>query len=110
MDISIYFEPIKLSSIIETDNLHPNQLYNFVKIFGTEMSFPDIDDVDIALVGVNEGRASVDNLHCSKAPDAVRKYLYALYKPDFNLKIIDLGNIKPGKTNTPVLFCWYVMY
>ncbi len=98
MDISIYFDPIKLSSIIETDNLHPNQLYNFVKIFGTEMSFPDIDDVDIALVGVNEGRASVDNLHCSKAPDAVRKYLYALYKPDFNLKIIDLGNIKPGKT------------
>ncbi|MEI6122071.1 MAG: formimidoylglutamase [Bacteroidota bacterium] len=98
MDISIYFEPVKISTIIDTENLHPNQFYNYVKIYGTEMPFPDSDEIDIAIIGVNEGRASVNNAKCSQAPDSVRKYLYNLYKPNFNLRIMDLGNIKPGKT------------
>ncbi len=104
MDISIYFEPIKVDSILDSENLHPNQLYNFINIFNAGKTFPEIDEVDIAIIGVNEGRASVNNMSCSKAADSVRKYLYSLFKPNYNLRIIDLGNIKSGKTINDTYF------
>lgn len=53
---------------------------------------------DIAIFGVLEGRAAVNNNGTQKAPDQVRKYLYELYQGDYTTRVVDLGNIKAGAT------------
>lgn len=52
----------------------------------------------IAIFGVLEGRAAVNNNGTQKAPDQVRKYLYELYQGDYTTRVVDLGNIKAGAT------------
>ncbi|MCH2213807.1 MAG: formimidoylglutamase [Flavobacteriales bacterium] len=63
----------------------------------TSESFPDIDSVKFAILGVNENRRSQTNFEPS-APDAVRVKFYELYSPFGELVGVDLGNIKPGET------------
>src|SRR5690606_10240032 len=50
----------------------------------------------IAIIGVQEGRASVNNNGTQKGPDVVRRYLYDLYQGDYPIRVADLGNIKAG--------------
>jgi len=60
-------------------------------------SFPDLDKVQIAIIGVGEARNSNGNDGCAAAPDKVRENLYALsYIP--SLTVADLGNIVPGNS------------
>ncbi len=60
-------------------------------------SFPDIENVKIAIVGVGEARNSCGNDGCAAAPDKVRENFYMLsYIP--TLTVADLGNIKPGNS------------
>jgi len=75
--------------------------------FGREVQayrdgFPDLADPEtkphIALIGVCEGRAAVNNGGTERAPDAVRRHLYDLYLGDYAVRIADLGNIPAGKT------------
>lgn len=58
--------------------------------------FPELDQIDIAIIGVNEGRRSGDNQSTADAPDEVRKYLYRLFQGDFKARVADLGNISAG--------------
>lgn len=60
-------------------------------------NFPDLDGVQIAIVGAGEARNSNGNDGCATAPDKVRESLYVLsYIP--NLIVADIGNIIPGNT------------
>jgi arginase family enzyme len=56
-----------------------------------------IEKYHIAIFGITEDRASY-NKGCGKAVNSVRRELYKLYKPFDNISIIDLGNLKNGKT------------
>ncbi|NSW94073.1 MAG: formimidoylglutamase [Bacteroidales bacterium] len=56
-----------------------------------------INDYRIALIGVPEGRNSL-NIGSSKSPDIIREQLYKLAKVPGKTKIIDLGNMKQGVT------------
>jgi arginase family enzyme len=60
----------------------------------------DLYDFNLALIGVEEDRASVGNAGSAKTPDAIRKELYQLYMPptEKEFRMIDLGNIKAGET------------
>lgn len=59
---------------------------------------------NVAIVGVQSEYHSLANKGCALAPDAIRKYLYALCGSFKNIKIADLGNIKAGKTERDTLF------
>ncbi|TLX70957.1 hypothetical protein E9993_21495 [Labilibacter sediminis] len=52
---------------------------------------------DIAIIGVADGRNSIDNEGCAEACDVIRPFLASLRKTSRNLNIVDLGNVK-GKT------------
>jgi arginase family enzyme len=69
---------------------------NLITIYQEEGHFPALDGMDIAIVGVGEARAALNNKQCDQAPDAVRKYLYELFPNNPNIKIVDMGNIKRG--------------
>jgi arginase family enzyme len=66
--------------------------------------FPDYLEADIVLIGVKEDRNAYNNEGCALAPDYVRKYLYTLFPGAFELKIVDLGNIKTGFQVTDTYF------
>jgi formiminoglutamase len=60
--------------------------------------FPKIDaSIEIAIIGVEEDRASVRDKGCANAPNKVRKYFYSLFPQETKLKVIDLGNLKQGE-------------
>ena len=69
---------------------------NLVTIYQEEGNFPSLEGMDIAIVGVEEARAAINNKACDQAPNAVRKYLYELFPNHPNIKIVDIGNVKRG--------------
>ena len=69
--------------------------------------FPVLEEdskINLAIVGVEEGRGTPDNHPTGKAPNFVREYLYKLFIGDYNCNIVDLGNIKQGATINDTYF------
>lgn len=96
MDIVDYFIPVDVEKIKADAIYNPAMLGSTLLIHTPEAGFPDTTDAKIAIMGVEDGRRSVNNFGCAQAPDVIRKYLYQLYANNFNATVIDLGNIKPG--------------
>jgi len=99
-----FLTPVSREGLLESDELDPGQLGNYVYIFdGKEV---DLNEFSIALLGVCEDRNSVGNTGTAKAPDLVRKELYRLFMPpiDKEFRMIDLGNIRAGDTARDTYF------
>ncbi len=69
------------------------QYADYLRVF--EKDFPDIDDADIILLGVEESRRCSEKA-CKAAPNAIRKEFYKLFHHCKDLVIADIGNIAPG--------------
>ena len=96
MDISLYFDPVS-PEVFEFSTATDHEcIFDVIKAHKSEGSFPDLDYVKLAIVGINEDRAGLLNEGCANGPDHVRQYLYKLYSHWKNLSIADLGNIKRG--------------
>ncbi len=103
-DIAHFFTPINLEDILGNNSLSENHLGNLITLHKAESDFPELDEIQIALIGVCEDRNSTNNTGSNMAPNEVRGFLYKLFKGDFNLKIVDLGNIMPGNTTDDTYF------
>lgn len=104
MDIEIYFEPINLTGYEYAEKSHRKRLGDVVKSYNTASGFPDLDNIDIAIIGINEDRNAINNEGCASAPDNIRKKLYKLFEGGNKTKIADLGNIKKGNTINDTYF------
>lgn len=91
MNIDIYFQPI-------TVPLFQKGMLGDMTDFHSKAGFPDWLGTNIAIIGVNDDRNSINNAGCGKSPDAIRKEFYQLYHHNKEVKICDLGNILPGAT------------
>lgn len=91
-EIQHFFKPIEF----ETDSYTEHQLGKIVSVYTADSEFPDITNIDMAIIGVCEDRSASTNVGCAEAPDKVRDYFYSLYPGSFKPRIIDLGNIEPG--------------
>lgn len=91
-DIQHFFSTIHFSNDLYLEN----QIGKQISIYNNDDSFPELQDIDIAIIGVNEDRRAQNNIGCATAPNIVREYLYNLYPGSFRPRIVDLGNIKPG--------------
>ena len=96
MDLSIYLKPINIPDYDIEGVMHEHRLGDVISAYENIGQFPDIDGAQMAIIGVNESRNSINNDACKNAPDEVRKYLYALYSSGAKTNIIDLGNIESG--------------
>lgn len=61
-------------------------------------SFPDLEGINLALIGVLEDRKAVNNEGCAEGPNKIRTQFYKLNVGDFKMNMVDLGNILPGNT------------
>ncbi|MDZ7776198.1 MAG: formimidoylglutamase [Bacteroidales bacterium] len=96
MDISIYFNTLDVDWF-SFDEDRP-RLGDVAQKNLKDTGFPDIADLDIAIIGVPEERGCISNAGCHEAPDTIRKFLYRLFPGDYKARIGDLGNLISGDT------------
>ncbi|MBO7493053.1 MAG: formimidoylglutamase [Bacteroidales bacterium] len=98
MDLSLYFDPVSITSlhIPDSETMTDRLLYH-VMMYNPEAPV-NIAEANIAIVGVPEVRNAWQNPSCSLAPDEIRRQFYQLYAWRKNVRIIDLGNLRLGKT------------
>jgi arginase family enzyme len=92
-DISHFFTPIELEG--ETQ-FGENTLGAAIRKYTAGKQFPELKGVHLAIIGVEEERRAVNNEGSGEAANAVRPYLYNLFKGKYKPRIVDLGNIKQG--------------
>lgn len=79
--------------------LMPDQtLGKTILIHSKKNGVPEMDGLQLAIIGVGEDRSAVDNAGTGKDLDAVRKSLYELYPGNWYAKIADLGDLPPGNS------------
>lgn len=89
-----FLKPIDLSEII-SEKLSDTQLGKIVS-FHLEKTFPDLSEIDLAIIGVKEERGAINNQGCSTGVNEIRIELYNLFKGNNKPRIADLGNIERG--------------
>jgi formiminoglutamase len=96
MSLSDFFSPVNLEKFTPKAGFYTSQLGLKTTFFQDD--FPDLEEgkYDIAIVGVQDDRAAVNNEGCALAPDYFREQFYTLHEGPYTTKLVDLGNIKAG--------------
>jgi hypothetical protein len=95
MDLE-FLSPVDDAVVAQIILKSPNTLGNFVDIHTRDDGFPDLDDVQIAIVGVQEDRNAENNYGTGENLKNIRNKLYELFPGKWESKIADLGNITQG--------------
>ncbi len=103
-DIAFYFKPVHGMDPPVAPNTVYKRLGEVITIYSDVSHFPSLAGLDIAIIGVDDDRNSVNNKGCGMAADAVRDYLYRLYPGNYTIKIADLGNIERGNEPEDTFF------
>jgi formiminoglutamase len=98
LDFADFFQPVNATALINGKQLVTTQMGTLIRIHTTESGWPDLSEVQIVLIGVNDDRRTVNNHGCALAPDQVRTNFYSLFQGNWNLKMADLGNIQAGNS------------
>lgn len=67
-----------------------------IEIHSKQNGLPEIENTQIAILGVDEDRHTPDNTGTGKDLSQIRKHLYQLYTGNWHAKMIDLGNLTKG--------------
>ncbi len=94
MDLKTYLEP----TLFAIDDQLQTLMIQGVRVYSTIDEFPDLEGMDMAIIGVPESRNAWNNAKCEQAPDIIREHFYALHQGEFKHKIADLGNLRIGQT------------
>ncbi|CAA0239820.1 Arginase family protein [Tenacibaculum maritimum] len=90
--------PVKDSVTVSNLSQSSATLGRNIFIHTKENGFPDLEVVQVAILGVEEGRGAINNVGCGEKLNKIREKLYELYLGDWNLQIADIGNIQKGNT------------
>ncbi len=92
-----YFSPIDNSEFVN-ENGSESSYGKIIDAYTSGNNFPVLENIHLAIVGIEEDRNSLNNEGCGLAANYVREYLYKLYQGNYSAKIVDLGNIKKGNS------------
>ncbi|MBC8082234.1 MAG: formimidoylglutamase [Hymenobacter sp.] len=94
MNLAIFFNPLREELVSSASS--PNTLAACVTPFLDV--FPDWRAADLALIGLDEWRGSAAGAPAAQGADEVRRRFYLLQKCKGNIRLADLGNLRPGLT------------
>lgn len=100
MQLQDFFDPIDTKSLNFSEYIEKSRFCNKVVINNGLQDLEQLGKIKIAIIGID---SSVGKQKKLSTPDLVRQYLYSLYVP-FNINIIDLGNLKKGKTLSDITY------
>ncbi|MBS9522417.1 formimidoylglutamase [Litoribacter ruber] len=92
MDLEFYFDPIP-ESLTET-KFPLNSFFSHIHHYGE--TFPDLEGMQIAIIGLTDGRGIKDNRSIENAATEIRLKLYDLKRGLGHYKVADLGNLRNG--------------
>ena len=92
MDLKLFFDAI--DEELASESLPQDSLFNF--IYANEHKMPDLEGLDLAIVGLNEigGNPNISKSGTSE----IRKKLYSLKRGVGSANIADLGDLRNGPT------------
>jgi formiminoglutamase len=98
MSLSDFFSPLNVNKFSPKAGFYTSQL-GLKTVFFAD-TFPELveNEYDIAIFGVQDDRAAVNNEGCGLGPDYFRAQFYVLNEGAYDSKLVDLGNIKAGAT------------
>ncbi|AIZ63035.1 formiminoglutamase [Hymenobacter sp. DG25B] len=94
MNLAIFFDPLLEDPLAAAPA--PTTLGAYATRFVD--TFPDWRAADLALIGLDEWRGSAAGAPASHAANAVRERFYQLQKGTGPIRLVDLGNLRPGLT------------
>ena len=94
MNLAIFFDP--LPEELVPPLIAPTTLGAHLTCFLD--TFPDWREADMALIGLNEWRGSTAGAPALHGANVVRHRFYQLQKGAAPLRLVDLGNLRPGLT------------
>ncbi|KIC94750.1 formimidoylglutamase [Flavihumibacter solisilvae] len=89
-----YLVPVSLSVLNGDEGYRAGQMGKHITVFEDE--FPDLTESDLVIVGCGEERGIGMGRPFSAAPDLIRKEFLKTFYWHPDVKIADIGNIKPG--------------
>jgi len=92
------FYPVSPDVIEHTDSNLSTNLGSTVLIHKEGNGMPSLENAKVALIGVPEYRGSVNKDHTGCNYNELRSKFYLLKKHRVDIKIVDLGDIRPGNT------------
>jgi formiminoglutamase len=98
MSLSDFFSAVNVEIFTPKAGFLTSQLGLKATFF--QETFPELEEdaYDMAIFGVQDDRAAVNNEGCALAPDYFRAQFYTLHEGPYTTRIVDLGNIKAGAT------------
>lgn len=92
-----FFEPVHDSLLEGLKDLHPSVIGQNIAFHTPKNKNINLEDCQIAILGVRENRGEQqEESKNSFNFNTVRAHFYALFPGNWELKIVDLGNILPG--------------
>ncbi len=98
MELSLFLEPVQVQLPEKPWRPGRKRIGETIIIYREKDDFPDLEGLELAIIGVKEERNAISNEGSSKAPDYIREAFYQLFNHWPKLKIADLGDIKAGYT------------
>jgi len=92
-DLHEFLSPLNVAALNDKKPYNGSQMGSVIKIYEDE--FPDLENIDIVIAGINEFRGAGFESR-ENAADAVRKEFYQFHYWHKDISLADVGNIKTG--------------
>lgn len=93
-----FLSPVSDLVLAHNELLSTQALGRKLKIHSAQNGIPDLDDVDIAIIGVLENRNDINYIGEEFQLNEIRKSFYGLFPGSWNTTIADLGDINKGES------------
>jgi len=93
-----FLTPVSDSVLAHNELIAQQALGKKIKVHSNQNGIPDLENVQIAIIGVKENRNDVNYIGAEINFDSIRKTLYTLFPGNWYTNIADLGDIEPGET------------
>ncbi|RXG14629.1 arginase family enzyme [Leeuwenhoekiella aestuarii] len=96
--------PVSDAVIAHAALLHEQSLFSQIKIHSRQDGLPELEELQIAIIGVRENRGAVDQIDIPVDFTSVRKALYKLFPGNWHATIGDLGDLDAGESISDTLY------
>jgi len=93
-----FLTPVSDSVLAHKELIAQQALGKKINVHSRQNGIPDLDGVQLAIIGVKENRNDVNYMGAVISFDSIRKTLYTLFPGNWHTTIADLGDIEPGET------------
>ncbi|PHR99541.1 MAG: arginase [Leeuwenhoekiella sp.] len=88
--------PVSDALLAQDGLFNEQRLFNQLKIHSRESGLPELNELDVVLIGVRERRGAVEELEDYLDFSAVRKAFYKLFPGNWHTRVGDLGDLEAG--------------